>query len=133
MLRDPILYSFINQHAEVIDDFEEHIIAGNFTHYASQLIPGCIQDEENLSHALNKALLAISSASLPLDLHFKKVFISKGGLVCFDWLLSDLAFQLMILNADSSNSLVAKLQVEILTSHLKEQELEQKIEPQKNN
>jgi len=116
MLKDLIKYpSYFEMHSALLDDIEEMLATKDLTHYASQLLQNGLQDDE-LDEALCRAIKAVTTARLPVTRHFKKVFISYGGEIKKDWLVSDLGLRLIVLNADVENPLVARLQVEILSN-----------------
>lgn len=117
MVQSLALYpAYFYYNSSVMDEFEESLIERTLTHYASQLLKSCVEDESELEAAIQKALTALNTVHLPASHHFKKIFISLGPEVKTDWLVSDLGFRLIILNADVSNPVVARLQVEMLSS-----------------
>lgn len=117
MVNNLVLYpAYFDYHSPVMDEFEDRLVERTLTHYASQLLESCLATEEELDAAVQKALTAINTVHIPASNHFRKIFISLGQEVKTDWLVSDLAFRLIILNADVANPIVARLQVEILSS-----------------
>jgi len=100
------------------EHLEDSFIAKNLTHYASELLGKGLYDEEELDTALHKAMNALTRASLPVVKHFRVVYVSEQGIIKRDWMVSDLGYRLIIFNADVSNPVVAKLQVEVLANHL---------------
>jgi hypothetical protein len=99
-----------------MDEIEDRMIDRELTHYASCLLEKGLHDEAELQFALKKAVTALSTAHLPATHHFKKVFICVGSELKSDWLVSDLGLKLILMNADVSNPVVARLQIEVLTS-----------------
>jgi hypothetical protein len=97
-------------------DWEDSLVAAHLTHYASRLLDKGLHDPGELEQALHKAIIACRAAGLPVTDNFKTIFICSGGCdtVTTDWLVSDLGLQLILLNADVSNPLVARLQVQVL-------------------
>jgi hypothetical protein len=115
MKQSIVLYSSqFDTHSVLLDEFEERIADSDLHHYASELLEKGLQDEEELEQALQKAITALCAAHMPCRCHIKKVFISYGDNIRNDWLVSDLALRLIIMNADVSNPIVARLQVELL-------------------
>ena len=98
-----------------VEELEERIAEKELVNYASELLDKGIKDEEELEIAMHKAITALSTAHLPASHHFKKIFISVGHDIKNDWLVSDLGLRLIMMNADVSNPVVAKLQIEILS------------------
>jgi hypothetical protein len=100
------------------DHLENSYITMHLTHYASELLKKGFQDELELDNALHKAMAALTRASLPVLRHFREVYVSESGTIKKDWAVSDLGYRLIVFNADISNPVVAKLQVEILENHV---------------
>jgi hypothetical protein len=101
----------------MLDEIEDRFNSRQLTHYASQLLGKCLQDEADLDKALKKAITTLTAARLPSYKHFKKVYICSGE-IRKDWLVSELGLRLILLNADVSNPVVARMQVKILANHL---------------
>jgi hypothetical protein len=117
MVTSLIIYpSYFDIHSSVMDEFEERLVEQTLTHYASQLLEICLYDESELETALQKAVTAMNTVQPPASNHFRKIFISRGAEVKTDWLVSDLGLRLIILNADVTNPIVARLQIEILSA-----------------
>src|SRR5438477_11559026 len=89
------------------------LAAARLHHYASSLLENSLHDEHELQQALQKAIMACRAAGLPVLQNFKTIFISSAGDTKIDWLVSDLGLQLILLNADVSNPLVARLQAQV--------------------
>ncbi|WP_242918846.1 hypothetical protein [Pontibacter liquoris] len=98
-----------------IDDFIDSMADSKLTFYASDLLSqhGC-ESMAELSQAIKRATQVCSSMHLPLRENFKVVFRSRGGEVLQDWRLSPMAYMLMVINADASNDLIARMQVEMV-------------------
>jgi hypothetical protein len=117
MVNSLVVYtSYYDNHSSFMDELEEKLVERTLTHYASQLLENCLHDESDLETALQKAVIAMNTVQPPASNHFRKIFISRGAEVVTDWLVSDLGLRLIILNADVSNPVVARLQVEILSA-----------------
>ena len=106
--------SYIDTYSSLLDDIGERLAALELTHYASQLLEKGLHDEE-LEMAMHKAIKVLTAARFPSIRHFKKIFISQGGEIKKDWLVSELGIKLIMLNADVENPVVARLQIEILS------------------
>ena len=104
-----------NEYASVLDDVADRIIASHLIHYTSTLIGDELFDEEELELALHKAMETCNAAGMPLVNHFKLIYISAGGQLRRDWLVSDLGFHLVILNKEVTSPLSAKLKIQVLT------------------
>jgi hypothetical protein len=115
MQAESVLYPvFGSDDSGFADDLEENLAASRLHHYASRLLENSLHDELELQQALQKAIMACRAAGLPVPQNFRAIFISAAGDTHIDWLVSDLGMQLILLNADVSNPLVARLQVQIL-------------------
>jgi hypothetical protein len=99
------------------DEIEDRYVSKNLTHFASELLEMGIPDEEELEQALDRAQRALCTAHFPCAHHFRKVYIADPYGLRNDWLVSDLALRLIILNADVDNPLVARMQLELLIHH----------------
>jgi hypothetical protein len=118
MLSDVILYpSYADTYARILDDGKELFITHDLTHYASMLIENCVSDEIALGRAVQKAMTVCITAGITPTEHFRTIFIYSDHMLIRDWLVSDLGLQLIILNADVTNPVVARLQLELLSKH----------------
>ena len=106
--------TYYESQSSVLIETEDRIICGGLTHYASHLLQTCFQDRAQLERSMQKAINALTAARLPARRHFRSVFVGESELQQ-DWLISDLGLRLIILNADVSNPIVGRLQVEILS------------------
>ncbi len=115
MAKKMVLYSSrFDNHSNLLDEIEERIADSTLHHYASELLEKCLRDEQELESAMQRTMIALCGAHMPCRQHVKKVFVSYGSSIRNDWLVSDLAFRLIIMNADVSNPVVARLQVEMV-------------------
>jgi hypothetical protein len=116
-MTNPVPYhSYFTARSSLLSDIEELFASRSFTHYASQLLQKGLYDEQDLESAVQKAITACVVAGLPATRHFKIIYICSEE-IKKDWLVSDLAIKLIILNADVSNPLVARLQIEIISNN----------------
>lgn len=114
MQAELIIYpTYHETHADFLDHLEEVIAEKGLVHYASSLLERGFHDEQELNEALYKACEAIQSARMPVHYHFRKVFICREGDIQYDWLVSDLGMRLIVLNADASNPILARLKIEV--------------------
>jgi hypothetical protein len=107
-------HAYFESQFSVLMETEDRIIFGGLTHYASHLLEKCFHDRLELERSMQKAITALTAARLPASRHFRAVFVGERELQQ-DWLVSDLGLRLIILNADVSNPIVGRLQVEILS------------------
>ena len=117
MLPDVIIYpSYTDLYSTVMDEVREILISRQLIHYAGSLIERCQLEEDELEKAVQKALVVCISAGITPAEHFKHVFIYEGDALKKDWLVSDMGLQLILLNANVSNPVIARLQVELVTN-----------------
>src|SRR3954464_10438172 len=107
-------YSYFDEHADELEEMEDRIICGGLTHYASRLLEKCFQDNTELDRSLQKAFRALRTANLPVSKHFRTVFVC-GNELTSDWMISDLGLRLLLINADVTNPIVAKLQLQLVS------------------
>jgi hypothetical protein len=116
MAREILLYPVYNDmQAHWVEDAAERMAEKELVNYASQLLGHGIDDEMELETAMHKAITALSAAHMPASHHFKKVFICVGHDIKYDWLVSNLGLRLIVMNADVSNPVVARLQIDMLS------------------
>ena len=96
-----------------LEEFEEIYSGLSRKYFASDLSSLGIDNGQELTTAVQRAMQACRAAGLSVNRNFKKVYISKGGDIFRDWKISALARKLIILNADPSNPIIAKLQVKL--------------------
>ncbi|PRY15621.1 hypothetical protein CLV24_102243 [Pontibacter ummariensis] len=98
-----------------LEDFLDSLADRNLTCYATDLLQqrGCASIED-LGRAVKRATEVCNSMHLPLRENFKVVYRSQNGEVVQDWRLSPMAYLLMVLNSDSQNDVVARMQVEMV-------------------
>lgn len=119
MLPDLILYpSYSDPYANILDDVREILLSRHLIHYARSLEERCMLDEEQLEKAVQKALRVCIVAGISPTEHFRKIFVYAGVSLRCDWLVSDLGLQLIMLNADISNPIIARMQIELLSNTL---------------
>lgn len=96
-------------------EIAEQLAEQNLVYYASeaaQLMQFESQDE--LNDAVKRAMEVCQCSGYSLKNNFKRVFKSTPYGLVYDWKLSVLAYNLVMLNGSSMNRLVASLQVSIL-------------------
>jgi hypothetical protein len=107
--------SYYDRHS-ILDEIEEQLNEQCLVHYASFLLEKGLPDEDELEVAVQKAIITVTAARLPAHCHFRKIFVWDDHEMKTDWLVSDLGLRLILMNANVSNPLVARWQVEILSN-----------------
>lgn len=97
---------------EIIDEL--HYSRFPMRHLASELLGEYGYDDENMKDALDKALELCMVMDIPIALHFRKVYLYEGESLKTDWMLSDLASYLVLVNGDIHNPNVAKARLYLL-------------------
>ncbi|MDR3680960.1 MAG: hypothetical protein P4L41_13430 [Flavipsychrobacter sp.] len=83
-------------------------------HLASELISEFGYENEHMKDALEKTFELCFMMDIPIDLHFKKVYLYEGESLLTDWMLSDLASYMLLMNGDVHNPNVAKARLYLL-------------------
>jgi DNA-damage-inducible protein D len=83
-------------------------------HLASELLGEFGFDDEHMKDALDKAFELCMVMDIPITLHFRKVYVYEGEELKTDWMLSDLASYLVLVNGDIHNPNVAKARLYLL-------------------
>ena len=82
---------------------------------ASDLLSNGFSDMRQINEAIDRAIqICLSSSTFSIKKNFKPVYISDNGNMLCDWKLSPIARKLVIVNADASIPIVAKIQFELL-------------------
>lgn len=119
MFPDLIIYpSYADEHSTVLDDIRDIFISRRLIHYAGSLKERCLLNDTELESAVQKALTVCVTAGINPEEHFRHIFVYSGEVLGKDWLVSDLGLQLIMLNADIGNPIVARLQVELLSKRI---------------
>ncbi len=106
------------------DDREETVYGPHSVytpHLASVLVDeGIFSGSEALSAALDRAFEVCMLAGIPIDHHFRRVYVhGTAGCELFDWAMSDLAWYLVLLNGAPADRRVAMAQVFALKAVLR--------------
>ncbi|MEO8406507.1 MAG: hypothetical protein ABI480_17985 [Chitinophagaceae bacterium] len=113
-----IIYPSYHDRHPLLEEIEEQLNEQNLVYYASCLLEKGLPDEDELEAALQKAIMAVLAAGLFAHCHFRKIFVWDDHEMKTDWLVSDLGLRLILMNANVSNPLVARWQVEIISNML---------------
>lgn len=98
-----------------LNEFLDSLAEQQLTYYASDLLEKrCCDSFEELGQAVRRATEVCHTMHLPLQENFKVVYRSQNGEVMQDWRLSPMAYLLMVINSDSHNDVVARMQVEMV-------------------
>ncbi|MFA0960502.1 hypothetical protein AB9P05_01720 [Roseivirga sp. BDSF3-8] len=73
-----------------------------------------------LSQAINRAMQVCALSGMPVDKHFRCVYLSDevSKTVCQDWKLSKLAYTLVLLNGKPENPMTSRMQVELVRHYV---------------
>jgi hypothetical protein len=112
------LIKYILYRNNVLVNFEEAFYHAKMTHYASELIADFDFTEQEFLTALRKASNALKTNDIPVGNHIRKIYKIQNGISTYDFKLSPLAFTLILLNGNTQNPNVAKLQVELINKIL---------------
>jgi len=70
-----------------------------------------VEDVEEMSSSINRAIQACEAMHIPLKRNFKKVFCFDGQNLIEDWKISALASYLIVINCHPGHERVAKAQL----------------------
>lgn len=106
----------INQTGNVyIEEFLQGIAELNVRFYLSEIRQAAgLTGQAETEEAIRRAMDACRSRQLPLREHFKPVYRCEEKKVILDWKLSELAWCLVMLNANPANPAVGHFQLALL-------------------
>ena len=98
-----------------IEQFLEMLAEKELNFYADTL-ENVYASSDELNSAVVKAIRICQSMGLPLNEHFKAVYLydNDSHSVRRDWKLSRLAYYLSIINGNPANPIVGRMQIELL-------------------
>jgi hypothetical protein len=97
-----------------LNHFIDAYVHHNLRYYASDLQAVGLTMPADIYIAVGRALKACQSLNIAANEHIKTVYLFRDGTIYSDWLLSPLGLKLVLLNADPTNSVVAKIQMRLL-------------------
>jgi hypothetical protein len=86
----------------------------HLSHLASELFVYGFTGPDELSASIERSMNICRNANISIRQNFKPLYVYRNGEMLRDWRLSDLGRKLVILNGDSKNPFVAKLQIQLL-------------------
>lgn len=106
---------FENYYHPSLDEFLEAMTDHELNFLASSLHQ-ILQDQDEITNALNRAMCICNNFGLPIREHFKAIYMADHDLqfVKIDWKLSKLAYMLSILNGNPENPIVGQMQIKLL-------------------
>lgn len=102
--------------SDAIDDFSKAVTDTELRYYASSLMELGIGSIDEIHGAIGRAMQICNALHVPVRSHFKVIYLYKNGTLITDWRLSEMARKLVLLNADPTNPVVAKIQLRLLNS-----------------
>lgn len=104
----------------VLDELMEALAERELIYYASILEAAGLGPDKEIALAIEKAMHVCNSAGLPVNKHFKRVFVMDKAtrVIRSDWKLSKLACYLTIINSPIRNPLVARTQMEMVSRYI---------------
>jgi len=108
-----------NNHFDSIDWFEEVMIDADLKYFASDMLLYGFNNMHEIDEAVERAMQICQTAAIPVRNNFKSIYLSNNGEVFCDWKLSNFSRKLVMINADASFPLVAKIQIELLKTDKK--------------
>jgi hypothetical protein len=102
------------ERSQGLDDFVDAFTHRNLRYYASELQTLGLEMPGDIYVAVGRALKACQTLHIAANQHIKTVYLFRDGTIYSDWLLSPLGLKLVLLNADPTNAVVAKIQMRLL-------------------
>lgn len=102
------------ERSQSLDDFVDAFAHQNLRYYASELRTVGLKMPADIYIAVGRALKACQALHIPANQHIKTVYLFRDGTIYSDWLLSPLGLKLVLLNADPTNAVIAKIQMRLL-------------------
>lgn len=100
-------------------DFLEQLKDLNLVRYASEAAYKMkFGGMEEINTTVKRAMELCIHAGIPVEENFRLTYLCSPKGIIYDWKLSALAYQLVCLNGSSSNSNVAKMQIDLLKSNM---------------
>jgi hypothetical protein len=101
----------------VIETFVNQAQENNLTYNASDAAEEMgFEDTSEFHDAVERTMKLCLQAGVPLEGNFKRIYTCSRDGIVYDFKLSVLAYRMLCLNGGSSNSKVAKMQIELLKS-----------------
>jgi DNA-damage-inducible protein D len=100
-------------YSESFEEFRDKLFETELNYLASDLVNYGLNSGE-IDLAIQRAINICRTAGLTIKQNFKPVYIYKNSEIISDWRLSALARKLVLLNGNTDNPFVARLQLELL-------------------
>lgn len=97
-----------------VQSFIESILDLDLKYLASDLTNYGFNQKTELTEAVQRAIAICGTAEISVRRNFKPVFVYGDGQLARDWRISEFGRKLIILNADPSNPIVAKFQLQMI-------------------
>jgi hypothetical protein len=97
-------------------DIEDLFFRRERNHYVSEMLQQGIIAADDIEQAITRAIRACVVAGMPVHRHFQLIYVCAEE-IQKDWLVSDLACQLIVLNANAANYITARIQAELLSNY----------------
>lgn len=101
----------------VFDDLIENVLDVELRYKGTDLVSSGLMRFEEMQFAVKRAINICKTSQLVVRKHFKPFYVSREGVIIRDWKLSQLARKLVLVNGDSNNKVVAKIQLELLEEY----------------
>ncbi|TXD84455.1 hypothetical protein ESY86_05150 [Subsaximicrobium wynnwilliamsii] len=112
-----LIYSRTYAEADAMRNFIDFYYSLHMTHLASDLLAKGLSPKQ-ISDAVLKATKIANALGVEVHKHFRPVFSGIRQDIIQDCKLSDLGFGLVLMNADTSLSVVGEFQMNVLKKYL---------------
>jgi hypothetical protein len=87
------------------------------THLASELVEAYGYHGQELNAAMEHAFNVCLALHIPIEFHFRRVYLAGNHQLATDWMLSDLGSYLLLMSGNSHNPNVARARLYACTRH----------------
>jgi hypothetical protein len=112
-----VLYQSAYNTSDQLDQFLDIYLYKQMPYFASDLLEGGLSPNQ-ITQAVSRAMLAGETAGISVRRHFIPVYTQHRKGLIKDCKLSKLGYALVLLNAEVSNPIVAKWQMQVLEQYL---------------
>lgn len=111
-----VVYNTLD-HQEMFDLFVENLRDQALCYTTFDLLRFGLKDGQEIQTAIHRAIQVCETGGLIFEENFKLIYVGGDEGIIPVWELSETAFRLSLLNADTQNPTIAHMQLELLGVH----------------